>query len=183
MMNQKKYWKSDAPHVVTNGLVSKGCHIDTAQQLAHQANGDYNLALSLLKNADSPFEDWFVLWVRTAFKVRGNKAAVLELMAWSQQVASTGRETQKQFLSYCIELFRQALMTNYGLKELTHFVSKGNFELDRFAPFVHNGNIFLIVKALEESFYHVERNGNAKMIFSELSLTLTKLIHAKPKAA
>ena len=121
--------------------------------------------------------------MRTAFKARGNKSAVLELMAWSQLVAGAGRETQKQFLRYCIELFRQALMTNYGIRELTHFVSKGNFELDRFAPFVHNGNIFLIVEALEDSFYHIERNGNAKMIFSELSLTLTKLIHTKPQAA
>lgn len=165
------------------GLVSKGCSPDTAKQLAHQANGSYNLALNLLKNADSPFEDWFVNWVRTAFRARGNKGAVLELMAWSQQVAGTGRETQKQFLRYCIELFRQALMTNYGLGSLTHYVSKGNFELDRFAPFVHNGNVFQIIEALEKSFFHVERNGNAKMIFSELSLKLTKLIHTKPTSA
>ena len=72
-------------------------------------------------------------------------------------------------------------MTNYGLKELTHFVSKSNFELSRFAPYIHSGNIFLIINALEESFFHIERNGNAKMIFSELSLTLTKLIHIKPE--
>lgn len=180
---QTTAFSSLPPQTIASGLLSKGCPQETAQQLAHQANGDYNLALSLLKNTDTPFEDWFVHWVRTAFKARSNKSAVLELMAWSQQVAGTGRETQKQFLRYCIELFRQALMTNYGLRELTHFVSKGSFELDRFAPFVHNGNIFLIVKALEDSFYHVERNGNAKMIFSELSLTLTKLIHAKPQAA
>lgn len=180
---QKTSFSPLPTQVITSGLVSRGCHRETAQHLAHQANGNFNLALSLLKNTDSPFEDWFVRWVRTAFKARGNKGAVLELMAWSQQVAGTGRETQKQFLGYCIEMFRQALMTNYELKQLTHFTSKGNFELDRFAPFIHSGNIFLIIKALEDGCFHIERNGNAKMIFSELSLTLTKLIHTKEKAA
>jgi DNA polymerase-3 subunit delta' len=80
-------------------------------------------------------------------------------------------------------LFRQALITNYGLKDLTHFVSQGDFDLEKFAPFVHNGNIFLIIKSLEDSFFHIERNGNAKMIFSELSLTLTRLIHTQPKSS
>lgn len=172
-----------SPQTIASGLVSKGCSKDTALQLAHQANGNYNLALSMFKNTESPFEEWFVRWVRTAFKARGNKSAVLELMAWSQQIAGTGRETQKQYLRYCIELFRQALITNYGLKDLTHFVSRGDFDLDKFAPFVHNGNIFLIIKSLEDSFFHIERNGNAKMIFSELSLTLTRLIHTQPKSS
>ena len=180
---QKTAFSPLPTQTIASGLVSKGCPKEIAEHLAHQANGSFNLALSLLRNTDAPFEDWFVRWVRTAFKARGNKAAVLELMAWSEQVAGTGRETQKQFLGYCLEMFRQALLTNYGLEELTRFVSKGGFELNRFAPFVHNGNIFLIIKALEDSFFHVERNGNAKMIFSELSLALTKLIHIKEKAA
>ena len=35
------------------------------------------------------------------------------------------------------------------------------------------------MKALEDAEYHVERNGNAKIIFTDLSIQLTRLIHKK----
>ena len=40
-------------------------------------------------------------------------------------------------------------------------------------------NIFEINTALEEASYHIERNGNGKIIFTDLSIQLTRLIHKK----
>ena len=53
------------------------------------------------------------------------------------------------------------------------------FSLEKFAPFVHQNNIFQIMDALEDAEYHIERNGNAKIIFTDLSIKLTRLIHSK----
>ncbi len=47
---------------------------------------------------DQQFEQWFITWVRTAFKAKGNAAVIQELIAWSETIAKTGRETQKSFL-------------------------------------------------------------------------------------
>jgi DNA polymerase-3 subunit delta' len=167
--------------VIANALVSRE-NIDEkqAQKIAHQAQGNYNKALKILGENDDeiPFEAWFIQWVRSAFRAKGNAAAIQDLILWSEQIASLGRETQKKFLNYCIELFRQALLINYQADSLAYMEPKSdNFNLEKFAPFVNGNNIFEIFKELQDASYHIERNGNAKIILTDLSIKLTRLIH------
>lgn len=157
----------------------------TAIKTARRARGDYNRALQLLEEfgEDDVFEKWFITWVRTAFKAKGNKGAINSLLDWSDELAGQGRETQKKFLNYCIELFRQALLKNYKTDSLIFFEARDkSFSLDKFAPFVHQNNIFEITSALEDALYHIERNGNGKIIFTDLSIKLTRFIHKKEVA-
>lgn len=152
-----------------------------AKKTAHQANGDYNKALQLLNNdgEDEEFETWFIAWVRAAFQAKGNKKAILDLISWSEQIASKGRETQKNFLDYCVDFFRQALMLNYKAGSLVYLQPQTKFDLAKFAPFVHGNNIEAIVTELQDAAYHIERNGNAKIILTDLSIKLTRLLHRK----
>ncbi|MCB0468815.1 MAG: DNA polymerase III subunit delta', partial [Aequorivita sp.] len=94
-----------------------------AAQLARRARGDYNKALQLQEETgeDEIFEKWFISWVRTAFRAKGNKGAINNLLDWSDELASQGRETQKKFFNYCIEVFRQALLKNYSAEPLLFF--------------------------------------------------------------
>jgi DNA polymerase-3 subunit delta' len=153
-----------------------------ATKIAHQAQGNYNKALHLLRNDNDefPFDQWFVTWVRAAFKAKGNAAAIQDLIQWSEQIATLGRETQKKFLQFCIEMFRQALLLNYETKELVYLEPNvEKFKLENFAPFVNGNNINDIFKELSDAMYHIERNGNAKIILTDLSIKLTRLIHKK----
>jgi len=153
-----------------------------AQKIAHQSQGNYNKALHLLydDSDEFPFEEWFVIWVRAAFKAKGNAAAIQDLILWSEQIAVLGRETQKKFLQFCIEMFRQALLLNYETKSLVYIEPKvEKFKLENFAPFVNGNNINDIFKELSDAMYHIERNGNAKIILTDLSIKLTRLIHKK----
>ncbi|NND63423.1 MAG: DNA polymerase III subunit delta' [Flavobacteriaceae bacterium] len=162
-----------------------GLSQNEANKISHRAHGDYNKAIHIMDNddADGIFEEWFVLWVRTAFKAKGNKKSIQELLNWSDLMAAKGREVQKNFLAYCVELFRQALLQNYKVNSLVYFETKDQkFSIEKFAPFVHQNNVFEIVEALENAIYHIERNGNAKIIFTDLSIQLTRLIHRKELA-
>jgi len=153
-----------------------------AKKIAHQANGNFNKACDLVYNdsEDLQFEEWFVFWIRSAFKAKGNKTAIHDLMSWSEEISKTGRETQKQFLHFCLDFFRQALLSNYQAKELVFFEPKSeNFKLENFAPFVHGNNILDISNELQEAIYHIERNGNSKIILTDLSIKLTRLLHQK----
>lgn len=155
---------------------------DIAGKIAHQANGNYNKACDLVYHdtEDSQFEDWFIFWVRSAFKAKGNKGAIHDLISWSEDIAKTGRETQKQFLQFCINFFRQALLTNYNASNLVYIEPNSkDFKLENFAPFVHGNNILDISKELQEAIYHIERNGNSKIILTDLSIKLTRLLHKK----
>ncbi|WP_338376155.1 DNA polymerase III subunit delta' [uncultured Flavobacterium sp.] len=163
-------------------LKTTGTSDALAKRYAHLAQGDINKALKLSNNQkdDKLYEEWFVKWVRSAFKAKGNAASILELISWSEEVASYGREVQKQFLHYCIEFFRQALLENYTTKDLV-YLDEGldGFELKKFAPFVNGENINEIFKEISDAIYHIERNGNGKIILTDLSIKLTRLIHKK----
>ena len=152
-----------------------------ASKIAHQSEGNYNKALELLNNdaSDLVFEEWFVAWVRTAFRAKGNVAVVQQLIAWSDTISKTGRETQKRFLEYCLQFFRQALLFNYKSEQLVFIETKTDFTLSKFAPFVHSSNILDIEKEISDAMYHIERNGNPKIILLDLSIKLTRFLHKK----
>ncbi|MCR9226382.1 MAG: DNA polymerase III subunit delta' [Flavobacteriaceae bacterium] len=171
-----------AEQAITDALLIRGVAQTEALTIALEANGNFNKALDLLNkdSEDLVFERWFVQWVRSAFKAKGNKGAVQELILWGEEVSKTGREVQKKFLNYCLTMMRQALLLNYRADELVHAkVHMEGFDLKKFAPFVHENNILDIVKELEQAIFHVERNGNSKLIFTDLSIKLTRLLHTK----
>lgn len=169
--------------VIADALVSRENMVPRdALRLARQAQGNFNKALHLLRedSEETPFEEWFVMWVRAAFRAKGNAAAINDLIQWSEQIAALGRETQKKFLSFCIDMFRQALLLNYQATPLVYFEPKAEkFKLENFAAFVNDKNIDEIFTELSDSIYHIERNGNAKIILTDLSIKLTRLIHKK----
>ncbi|ARV09713.1 DNA polymerase III subunit delta' [Winogradskyella sp. PC-19] len=175
------------PEVIIAESLVKKYNIDQAiaNKIAQQSNGNFNKACDLIyqDSEDIQFEKWFIAWVRSAFKAKGNKSAIRELIAWSEDIAKTGRETQKQFLHFCINYFRQALLLNYKANELVYLEPKSeSFKLEKFAPFVHDANIMDITKELQDAIYHIERNGNSKIILTDLSIKLTRLLHKKSQA-
>jgi len=171
---------------IASGLV-KNFHVEksVASKIAHQSNGNYNKACDLIyqDSEDIQFEKWFFVWIRSAFKAKGNKSAIHDLISWSEEIAKTGRETQKKFLRFCLNYFRQALLLNYKANELVYLEPKSeNFKLEKFAPFVHDNNILEISKEIQDAVYHIERNGNSKIILTDLSIKLTRLLHKKSQA-
>ena len=166
--------------VITEALVKQGLTQPQAQKIALHSQGNYRKALSFIgKDNDRIFEEWFVEWVRMAYSARGNKGVLPNLLAWCEKIAKEGRETQKLFLEYCLEVFRQALLANYSADSLVYMEFQSNFRIENFAPCVHHNNIAQIQRNIEEAIYHIERNGNSKLILTDLSIKLTRLIHAK----
>jgi DNA polymerase-3 subunit delta' len=167
---------------IANSLIVNNQVVDNeAAKIAHQAEGNYNKALHLLQNDsnDLIFEEWFIDWIRTAFRAKGDASVVQQLISWSDTISKTGRETQKRFLDYCLQFFRQALLMNYKSDQLVFMETESGFNLSKFAPFVHSGNILEIEKELNDAMYHIERNGNAKIILLDLSMKLTRFLHKK----
>jgi DNA polymerase-3 subunit delta' len=169
--------------VITDALIATHkVEANLAKKIAHQCEGNYNKALHLLHQDgdDSVFEEWFINWVRAAFKAKGNASVIADLISWSSTISKEGRETQKNFLQFCIQFFRQALLLNYQATDLVYLEPNfENFKLEKFAPFVHGNNIADIFKELEDAIYHIERNGNSNIILTDLSIKLTRLLHKK----
>lgn len=168
---------------IASGLESALNISPTASQLlARQAQGDYFKALQLQANSheDTQFETLFIQWVRTAFKAKGNKGSVAELINWAEHVATFNRDTQKRFLSYCLEFFRQALLLNYKATTAVYLEpSSPGFLLEKFAPFIDGHKIIDIHASINDAIYHIERNGNSKIILTDLAMSLTRVLHKR----
>ncbi|MCF6350738.1 MAG: DNA polymerase III subunit delta' [Flavobacteriaceae bacterium] len=176
-----RFPKVSEENIIKTLIEKENIDKNVAQKIAHQADGNWNRALHLTqRSSDHKFEMWFIIWIRVAFKAKGNAQVIENLIDWSNEIAKNGRETQKQFLQYCLFFFRQALLLNYKANALVYLeITTAKFDLNKFAPFVHSKNIIAINETLNEAIYHIERNGNAKIIFLDISIKLTRLLHTK----
>lgn len=158
----------------------KGLNPNDAQRIAITANGNLREALKNSDSTNDEFETYFVQWVRNAFMAAKNPTVLKHLVKWANEISGWPREKQKQFLGYCSEIFRQALLKNYKAEELVYInLGAEGFNWEKFAPFIHGANIAEILHELNESSYHIERNANAKILLLDLSIKLTRHLHKK----
>ena len=145
--------------------------IDTShsQQIAHISGGSLNKALSEIQlNEDkSLFLDLFMELMRNAYARR-----IKEMKAWSDQVASIGRERQKQFLNYSQYMVRENFIYNFKKPELTYLNDQERNFSKNFSPFINENNIIQVMEELSLAQQHIEQNTNAKMVFFDLALKM-----------
>jgi len=116
--------------------------------------------------------------VRAAFKVKSKKEAINDLVAFSEKMNKKTREQQKQFLSYCSVVFQDSILHSYKIKNRENKYTNG-LDLKKFAPFVHEENILDFYNEVQKGYEDIERNGNPRIIFLDISIKLTRLLHKK----
>ncbi len=170
------------PNDIFDALIEKGVDPSKAKGVSEASNGNYGSALNLIKeNKNSlSFEQLFIEWVRTAFMAKTDKKGINSLISWSERVAKLGRELEKQFLHYSLDTFRQAMLLNYGAEELVSLkIHDPSFSFEKFSSFIGSANVEGISREIEDALYHIERNGNGKIILTDLSIKITRLLHKK----
>lgn len=158
----------------------KGTSEEAAQTAAAGADGDLYQALQLLDHSNEEFDQYLARWVRDAFMAKTKTASLKDMIVWTQEISAWSRDKQMRFLSFCSEIFRQALLRNYGIPELNHLQLKHEeFRWEGFVPYIHGANISDILEELTEASYHIGRNANPKILFLDLSIKLTRNLHKK----
>lgn len=140
------------------------------------ADGNYLEAKKLIESSDAEelFYSLFTNWMRAAFK-----ADVTSLISFSDDIQKIGREKQKQFAQYCLHIFRESLINNFGSSSLNKRTSAEAQFLLKFAPFIHGANCIEIIELFDDAYYHIDRNANPKILFLDVSFKLTKLLRVK----
>ncbi|GGF08895.1 DNA polymerase-3 subunit delta' [Chishuiella changwenlii] len=158
----------------------KGISPQKAQHVSFLAQGNLREALHQLTDDEHLFDTYFVTWVRKAFMAAKTPTVLKDLIDWSNQIASWSRNEQKDFLNYCAEIFRQALLKTYQTDDLVFLeINAEGFKWQGFAPFINGANIEDILNEINEASYHIDRNGNSKIILLDLSIKLTRNLHKK----
>lgn len=143
-----------------------------AARLTQLADGNLNLAVTLLENEEDDNAQLFADWMRACY----NPKKVADLVTMAEAFHQLDKLKQRNLLHYSMDMMRESLLSLSGANQL-HRSQGDEFE------FIKKFSTQLSVPVVEKSFrlmsdatYHLERNGSAKMIFLDLSLQLSKAI-------
>lgn len=144
-----------------------------ARRIVHRADGDYNEAQKMLENdaGETDLNQKFLLWMRNCLKL--NVQGINQL---SQNFGGESRESQKNFLRHALSLARECLLLNYGDHSLIRLEGKDLEDIKRFAPFVNEKNIYSFAEELNKAHFHLERNANSRVLFTDLSFSMHSLL-------
>ena len=153
-----------------------GCTPQEASDAAMVSEGNWIKASQNVKDAEDQkvYFRTFQQWMRLCFK-----AAVSELIDFSNNIKTLGRERQKQLLDYGLGIVRNSLLFNNNLADLVMLPGEEKKFNAGFAPFVKPANMVQIADLLEEASRQIERNGYAPLIFLDVSFKMTKLLRMK----
>ena len=162
---------------VEEALVSRlDCSADQAHNAAIISEGNWLNAKHFAQDSEERkfFFNTFQQWMRLCFR-----AAYPELIDFSANVKTLGREKQKELLDYGLQIVRNTVLFN---NDLTQFVMLPDDEKTfngKFAPFVNASNLAQMAELLEEAIRHIEANGNAQIVFTDVSFKMVRLLRSK----
>jgi DNA polymerase-3 subunit delta' len=149
-----------------------GLDHEVAQTAVRRAEGNLSQALSIARgdSKDNSLEVQIQDWMRLCYK-----RSVIEFMKWIDSVAKEGKEYQKQLLSTALEIFRMAFRKNYVTMPVR---SDDMLEVftQKFSPFVNQANATELLEFFDKAYQDIDRNGNARIIFTDLSFKVTKAL-------
>ena len=146
---------------------------ETIAEMVHRAGGSYLKALDYANPGEDKrfFFETFQKIMRFSYAAR-----IIELLNLAEELADLGRERQKEFFLYGLQLVREYFMMNFGKPALNYLNrEERNFGI-KFSPFINERNVIPLKQVFEEGYKHIAMNGNDKIIFTDSLLKLVRLI-------
>ena len=154
------------------GLIEKKAMTrETAQAMAHLANGNFNEALKLGDERNNDHALRFLEWMRKCYK--GNGA---EIVPWVNEFATIGREKQKHFFQYGLHFMREFMLFKIQGDQQVRLRPPEMDTVRRLATVVAFEKIEPITQLFNDSYYFIERNANPKVLFLDASIQMNKIL-------
>ncbi|MBL7906349.1 MAG: DNA polymerase III subunit delta [Bacteroidales bacterium] len=162
---------------IVEGLIAHThCTAEEAAKIRYLADGNLNAAVKIFETGETDQDNFemFRAWMRLCF--RNN---IRDIVKMSADFTALGREKQKNLMAYALKIIHYS--TQYQAGNINQIKTEGEelkFVKD-FSPFIHQKNSVQLYKEFNDALYHIERNGNAPIIFMDLSLQSMKWFRIK----
>ncbi len=142
-----------------------------AAEIAFISGGNVQQAIHLLAEDTKGHFDLMIRWLRYCVTDAGT--ALIDVC--DTELSKLGRENQKSFLLYAINMMRQVVLLKEGMSQLVHLPGAELDFAQKFSKHYRLEQIQEAIRLFEEAHYHIERNANPKILFLDLSLQLVLL--------
>lgn len=155
-------------YLVETGLADS----DTSNQIAMVTDGNMREAFRLLDQA----QDFKVSFIRNWFRLCHGKK-LKEIFMLSEEFQKLDKEAQKSIILTGLNVIREILLKNFALDSLLRTSGEDRDFIDKISINVLTENhVEALYSLFNEAHYHLERNGNPKLIFTDLSMQITILL-------
>ena len=174
-----------------------GIAADQAAYIARVTNGNYVAARRKAVGQEdaevtesgetkrSDLED-FKAMMRNAYTIgvlqdRQKKyKALADLRDWSRQMATIGREAQKNFLQYAQQQVRENYISNLKQPILNYQSDEEKAFSARFAPYIHSGNVEEIMNELDKAERQITQNAKPEIVLFDMCMQMIVLLKKRP---
>jgi DNA polymerase-3 subunit delta' len=154
---------------VSSHLVETGkCEAKAAAQIAMLADGNLREAYLLIDQV----EDQTVRQLRDWFRLCATKN-LKELFLLSEDFHKADKESQKSLMLAGLNVTREILLKNLDLDHLLRTTDEDRTFINNISKkMLTEEHADKLYQTFNAAHYHLERNGNAKMIFTDLSMEI-----------
>ncbi|WP_257669341.1 DNA polymerase III subunit [Parapedobacter tibetensis] len=139
-----------------------------ATEIAFISDGNIQQAITLLGEDTKGHFDLMIRWLRHCVTDAGPSL----IKTCEEELSKLGRENQKSFLLYTINMMRQVVLLKERMPQLVHLPSAELDFAQKFSKHYRLDQIEPAIDLFEKAHYHIERNANPKILFLDLSLQL-----------
>ncbi len=158
----------------------RGVSEDVADTTAKISEGSVAKAEELICHPEElmEFSALFKEIMRMAYAL---KAAPLKTL--SEKCAAMGREKLLRFLSYAARMIRENFIYNLHLSPLSLMTQDEEEFSQRFAPFIHEGNVEGLSNEISRASADISRNANGKIVMFDLFLLISQWVRMQKPAS
>jgi len=160
-------------------MAENGHEKSEIQRVVNLSEGNYKMALFHLQSTEIEKINFlkFKEWMRYCYS-----GDLVKLAFFVNEFGKLGRERQKSFFLYALQIARSCILVNYKQKDLVKLDKEElSWLTSGFAPFINEANINEFTKEFNEGHYAIERNANPTILLMDISLKAIKLLKIKPE--
>lgn len=165
-----------APADIAQGLADRNlADPRRAAQVAHIANGNFREALRLIRHTENDLFPELRRWFNALFTNNG-----IELSRFVDDWSKVGREQQKNFLQYVIQMLEHTLRARY-LPQVAPALQEdeARFVMRLAAQPLTVEALEQIIEITTQISYHIERNAHGKTQLLALSIQVSRIIQGR----
>jgi DNA polymerase III subunit delta' len=166
---QKILVRAFSDQEVSSHLVETGrCEAKAAAQIAMLADGNMRTAFQLIDQV----EDQTVRQLRDWFRLCATKN-LKEIFQLSEDFHKADKESQKSLMLAGLNVTREILLKNLDMDHLLRTTDDDRTFINNISKkMLTEEHAVQLYETFNAAHYHLERNGNAKMIFTDLSMEI-----------
>ena len=153
-----------------------------ATDIAEICEGSYVKAINLHENSNElremlkRFETIFSGMTALKNNATAQQRNYLAVQDTITAIVSTGREEQKNFLRFVARMIRNILMLGSKNENLVRATAEEKKIMSAYIKTIALKNAQSILNECNQALYHIERNGNSTLIFTDFYLKVSRLM-------